>query len=118
MLNGGAGSDSLRGNGGADTFAFTDALVAGNIDHILDFASGTDKIALDDAVFTGLGLGALPAGAFVAGTTAQDANDRILYDQASGAIFYDADGNGSGGAILFATVQAGAVLTASDFQVI
>ena len=28
---------------------------AGNIDAILDFAVGTDKIALDDAIFTGVG---------------------------------------------------------------
>jgi Ca2+-binding RTX toxin-like protein len=118
ILNGGGGADLLVGLGGADTFAFTTALGGGNVDAINDFLSGTDKIALDDAVFTGLGLGALGAGAFVAGTQAGDADDRIIYNSATGQILFDADGSGAGAAVLFATVQAGTALVASDFQVI
>ncbi|HEY5712574.1 MAG TPA: calcium-binding protein [Allosphingosinicella sp.] len=117
-LNGGTGSDALFGGNGADTFAFTTALGAANVDLIADFVSGTDKIALDDAIFTGLGLGALNANAFVNGSTAQDADDRILYDAATGNLFFDADGNGAGAAVLFATLQGHPVLAASDFQVI
>ena len=85
---------------------------------IVDFAAGTDKIALDDAVFTGLGLGALTASAFVTGTAAGDADDRIIYDSATGQLYFDADGNGAGAAILFATLQGAPALTASDFLVI
>jgi len=118
VLNGGAGADYLMGFGGADTFAFTTALGGGNVDQIADFVSGTDKIALDDAVFTGLGFGALPAGAFVTGTVAADADDRILYDNATGNLFFDADGNGAGAAVQFATLQGHPTLTASDFTVI
>jgi Ca2+-binding RTX toxin-like protein len=118
VLDGKDGNDNLVGYGGADTFAFTTALGAGNVDNILDFAVGTDKIALDDAVFTGLTPGALAAGAFVNGTTAGDADDRILYNSATGQIYFDADGNGGGAAVLFATVTAGTILTASDFTVI
>ncbi|HEY5712573.1 MAG TPA: hypothetical protein VIT38_11820 [Allosphingosinicella sp.] len=117
-LVGGNGSDALFGGNGADTFAFTTALGAANVDLIADFVSGTDKIALDDAIFTGLGLGALSANAFVNGTSAQDADDRILYDAATGNLFLDADGNGAGAAVLFATLQGHPVLAASDFQVI
>ena len=58
--------------------------------------AGTDRIALDDAVFTGLGLGALNANAFVIGTAAADADDRIVYDSATGALSFDADGTGAG----------------------
>ena len=84
---------------------FTTALGAGNVDMIVDFTSGTDKIALDDAVFTAIGgLGALNANAFFAGTAAHDADDRIIYDSATGNLFYDADGNGAGAAVLFATL--------------
>src|SRR5204863_512013 len=83
----------------------TTPLGGGNVDQIADFVSGTDKIALDDAVFTGLGFGALPAGAFVTGTVAADADDRILYDNATGNLFFDADGNGAGAAVQFATLQ-------------
>jgi Ca2+-binding RTX toxin-like protein len=118
VLNGGAGADYLAGYGGADAFAFTTALGGGNVDAIADFLSGTDTIRLDDAVFAGLAPGALAASAFVAGAAAQDADDRIVYNSATGQILFDSDGNGAGAAILFATVQAGTVLSAGDFTVI
>ncbi|HEV2815914.1 MAG TPA: calcium-binding protein, partial [Allosphingosinicella sp.] len=91
VLNGGAGADYLQGFGGADSFAFTTALGGGNVDTLIDFVSGSDRIALDDAIF-----GAFSANAFVAGTAAQDADDRIVYDGATGQLFFDADGNGAG----------------------
>jgi len=116
-IDGGAGADTLEGRAGADRFAFSTALGGGNIDLILDFATGVDKIALDDAVFTGLGLGALPANAFVIGTQAGDADDRIIYNASTGALYYDADGNGAGAAVQFATLQYAVPITASDFIV-
>ncbi|HEV2818795.1 MAG TPA: calcium-binding protein [Allosphingosinicella sp.] len=118
VLNGGSGNDFLIGFGGADTFAFTTALGAGNVDQIVDFVSGADRIALDDAVFAGLGPGALPAGAFATGSAAGDADDRIVYNSATGQLFFDADGNGAGAMTLFGTLQPGTVLLASDFVVI
>jgi Ca2+-binding RTX toxin-like protein len=109
----------LVGFGGADVFAFTTAAAAGNADVIADFLAGTDKIALDDAVFAGIGTpGSFNAAAFVAGTAAADADDRIIYNAANGQLFYDADGNGAGAAVLLATLQGTPTLTASDFQVI
>jgi Ca2+-binding RTX toxin-like protein len=119
ILDGGLGNDLLIGLGGTDTFAFTSALGANNVDAINDFVGGTDRIALDDAVFTAIGgLGALNANAFFAGAAAHDADDRIVYDAATGNLYYDADGNGAGAALLFATLQGAPVLTASDFVVI
>jgi Ca2+-binding RTX toxin-like protein len=118
ILNGGGGNDVLNGFGGADSYLFTTALGANNVDTLVGFVSGTGKICLDDAVFAGLGLGAVAAGAFVAGTAAADVNDRIIYDQATGRIFLDADGSGAGAAILFAVLQGGPTLAASDFLVI
>ena len=119
VLNGGGGADYLLGLGGADTFAFTTALGGGNVDILADMVAGTDKIALDDAIFAGIGTpGAFNAGAFVVGSAAQDGNDRIVYNAATGQLFYDADGNGGGAAVLFATLQGNPALTASDFQVI
>jgi Ca2+-binding RTX toxin-like protein len=117
-LNGGGAADYLMGFGGADIFQFTTALGGGNVDALADFSAVDDTIALDDAVFAGLTPGALPASAFVAGSAAADADDRIIYDSATGQILFDADGNGSGLAVLFATVQPGTTLTASDFTVI
>jgi serralysin len=119
VLDGGGGADTLTGFGGADRFQFTTALGGGNVDGITDFQHNVDRIALDDAVFTALGgPGALGAGAFVTGSQAGDADDRIIYDSATGQLFYDADGNGAGAAIQFATLSPGLTLTASDFMVI
>ena len=120
VLNGGLGNDLLGGFGGADTFVFNTALGAANVDTIADFVSGTDKVALDDAIFGGgIGTpGAFNANAFFAGSAAHDADDRIIYNSATGQLFYDADGNGSGAAVLFATLTGAPALAASDFQVI
>jgi len=119
VLDGKLGNDILYGLGGSDTFQFTAAPSAGNVDTIGDFTSGTDRIALDDAAFTAIGgLGALNPNAFFAGTAAHDADDRIIYDGATGTLLYDADGDGAGAAVLFATLQSHPVVAAGDFTVI
>jgi Ca2+-binding RTX toxin-like protein len=119
ILDGKGGNDVLVGQAGADTYQFTTAPGAGNVDQVLGFEHGVDKIALDDAVFTAIGgLGTLNANAFVTGGAALDASDRIVYNSATGQLFYDADGNGAGAAVLFAQLSPGLSLTASDFQVI
>jgi serralysin len=56
--------------------------------------------------------------AFVIGTAAQDADDRFIYDSATGNLYYDADGNGAGAAMLFATLSNHPTLAASDIVVI
>ena len=117
VLDGGLGNDLLQGLGGADTFQFTTALGAGNVDTILDFSAG-DKITLDHAAFTGLLPGLLPDGAFVIGTAALDADDRIIYDSATGALYFDVDGFGGAAAVQFATLTGLPILTAGDFTVI
>jgi Ca2+-binding RTX toxin-like protein len=122
ILNGGAGADLLAGFGGADKYAFTTALGGGNVDTILGFAGagtdGDDLILLDHAVFTGLGLGALNSDAFFAGAAAHDADDRIIYDPTTGALYFDADGNGAGAAVQFAILADSPSLSAGDFTVI
>ena len=118
ILDGGNGNDLLQGLSGADEFTFTTALGAGNVDTILDFVSGTDRIAIDNTVFNTLPNGALNANAFFAGAAAHDADDRIIYDGATGQLFYDADGNGAGAQVLFATLTGAPVIAATDFLVI
>jgi ELWxxDGT repeat protein len=117
-INGGFGADVLIGGGGADAFFFTTSLGGGNIDQILDFQTGLDKLALDDAVFAGLPTGALAAGAFRVGTGALDADDRIIYDPATGALLFDADGAGGAAAVQFATLSSGLGLSSGDFLVV
>ena len=120
-LDGGLGADVLTGGFGADRFAFTSDLGNGNVDHIADFLHGADRILLSGGAgqpFAALAEGALAEGSFVTGIAAADADDFIIYDSASGQIFYDADGSGAGSAVLFATVQPGVALSAADFIVI
>jgi Ca2+-binding RTX toxin-like protein len=118
VLDGGAGNDVLIGLGGADAFAFTTALGAGNVDTISDYSVADDTIQLENAVFTGLAEGMLAAGAFNTGAAASDADDRIIYNSATGALSFDTDGNGAGAAVQFATLAGGLTLTASEFLVI
>jgi Ca2+-binding RTX toxin-like protein len=117
VLNGGLGKDTLHGGPGADQFWFDAPLGAANADRILDFSSADDTICLSRSVFKALSAGALDGAAFWAGSTAHDADDRIIYDSATGSLYYDADGNGAGVQALFATVAAGAALGAADFLV-
>ena len=69
-------------------------------------------------MFTGLAAGALAAGAFNTGAAATEADDRIIYNSATGALLFDADGTGASAAIQFATLAGGLALTASEFLVI
>lgn len=119
LLRGGAGQDRLQGGGGADSFQFDSAPGAANLDHVVDFARGSDRIRLDNAVFTGLADGALAPGAFALGTHATAPGQRILYDAATGTLYFDPDGSGAAAALPFAILDnRPATLTANDFVVI
>jgi Ca2+-binding RTX toxin-like protein len=115
-ITGGRGNDLLTGGEGRDAFCFDSALNRlSNVDELIDYSRIDDTIYLDCDVFTGLVEGKIAAEAFHRGATADDAADRILFDQASGKLFYDADGNGDGAAILFATLAPGASVNQFDF---
>lgn len=63
-------------------------------------------------------VGTLAASAFWVGSAAHLASDRIIYNSATGGLFYDADGTGAAAAVRFATVGTGLGLTNADFVVI
>ena len=117
-LYGATGNDILNGGGGKDGFYFDTPLnKSSNVDTIAGFVAADDTIFLDRDVFKAIGAnGTLSAAAFRVGTAAADASDRIVYDQATGKIFYDSDGAGGAAAVLFARVDAGTVLTSADFS--
>ncbi|MGO4727518.1 MULTISPECIES: beta strand repeat-containing protein [unclassified Inquilinus] len=117
VIDGGAGADTLYGDGGNDSFRFDTTLGAANIDRVLDFSVPADTIQLENAVFTGLAAGSLAAGAFHAGAAAQDVDDRIIYNSATGALLFDHDGLGGTAAVQFATLSAGLAMTSADFFV-
>ena len=119
-LAGGAGKDVLTGGGDADTFQFK-LTGAGNADKITDFDPAIDRIALAHATFAALNA-QLGVSEFRLGTEAQDINDRIIYDQSTGKLWYDPDGTQHGAASapqqLFAIINNHALLKVDDFLVV
>lgn len=115
ILDGGGGNDVLIGGGGADSFRFTTALGAGNVDAITDFVAGSDRIGLAQSIF---GIAAVNAVNFTSGTSATTADQRIVYNSGTGQLFFDADGSGATAAILFATLTPGTALTPASFEIV
>jgi Ca2+-binding RTX toxin-like protein len=123
-LHGGSGHDRLYGEGGRDTFVFdTRPSKSTNVDRIYGYRVKDDIIQLENGVFTKLGKGStkgvkLKADMFVTGKKAQDAEDRIVYDKASGALYYDQDGTGSRAQVKIATLDKNLKITQGEFFVI
>jgi Ca2+-binding RTX toxin-like protein len=118
-LSGGEGVDQLQGQSGSDTFVF-DAPLWGDMDIVADFATAFDTFRLHSAVFSALSPGGLDANAFqsAASTVALTTEARILFDTASGNLYYDSDGMGGVDAVAFATVAGlSGSLTHNDFIV-
>jgi Ca2+-binding RTX toxin-like protein len=121
-LFGGGGADVLRGDAGADIFLFTSA--TGGADSIRDFAFGTDKIGLEDGAFGDINAINIATRLTInaTGTVGATAVAQLIFDNAGagfGQLFFDADGNGAGAAVLLATLTptTGALvaLSAADF---
>lgn len=105
LLLGGLGADTLTGGAGADSFAFHSLRERG--DTITDFDSSLDRLEFDAAAFGyGSQTGRVAAADCVTGT-AQDASDHWIYDSAARTLSFDADGNGRGKALVFASFEGG-----------
>ena len=122
-LMGQLGRDVLSGGDGADWFAFFGAYSSANVARITDF-SGTDGDLIGlrqipNGEFNQFALGQLAASAFksYASLDELDATDRILYEAATGKLYYDQDGAGIVPATQFALLADHPVLTAADFWV-
>lgn len=119
LIAGKGGNDLLKGLGGKDAFLFDTAPGPGNVDHIASFVAIDDTIRLESAIYKKIGLGVLAPTKFKDLTTGPaDAGDRILYNSDSGALFYDRDGSGAAGRVLFAVIDNDPVLKASDFVIV
>ncbi len=123
-LIGGNGVDVLTGGDGADHFLFDKLLGRTNIDTITDFASGIDKILLDDAVFKKL-IGDTDFSdnffvrTIVGPASTQDQNDFIVFDLESSKLYYDADGSGQRSPpVWFATLTGVTDLSHNDFWIV
>ena len=128
VLKGGTGNDTLLGvvgvdtmvgGAGADAFLFENPDAGGGYSKIMDFAHGTDHLELVSAVFSNVGgPGALDPSHFHLGTAATSSTQGVIYDQATGRLWVDSDGNGPAAQVLIAHLIAGTVVTASDFLLI
>lgn len=117
ILIGGTGNDTLTGGAGSDRFTFN-SRSEGN-DRITDFSVVDDTIVVSAAGFGGgLVVGsAIAASQFRLGSAATTSSHRFLYDQTTGALFFDQDGTGAIAKIQFATLNTGLSLTNADIFV-
>lgn len=116
LLSGGDGGDVLYGGAGDDRFVVDDTNPDNGTPFFADFETG-DVIVLESDAFLQISiLGGLLDAEFTLGTVAGDGDDRIIYDQDTGNIFYDEDGTGSAEQVLIARVEAGTELTAASFE--
>jgi len=105
------------GKGGAIKIAQLDKKK--NVTTITDFNVKDDTIRLENAIFKKLGkAGMLNKSFFVVGSKAYDKNDYVIYNKKTGYLYYDPDGSGHSGAVLFAKLKPGLELTHNDFIVI
>lgn len=136
-LNGGTGNDLSIGGTGSDRFNFYHSSLGG-VDTIADFNPTEDAIGLYIGDTTILGFttefgspvesadirvgstfkdagftpnASIAAGQFHVGSSAIDAGDRLVYDNTTGALFFDVDGTGATAQVQIATLTAGLPLT-------
>lgn len=124
QLQGGNGGDSLAGAGGADTLigdfgadtmaggAGSDSFVFGAWDGdpfgdtIRDFVSGTDNLFFDTASFDGMSS----VLKFETGTASTRSGSAFYFDTGAKQLWWDADGSGSGDAVLVAKLSTGTIV--------
>jgi Ca2+-binding RTX toxin-like protein len=120
ILTGDTGNDILTGGSGRDLFLFAAKPRASNIDTITDFNVKSDAIWLEKSVFAKAVAvnGVLKTSGFWTGEAAHDRSDRIIYNDQTGALYYDPDGTGARAAVQFAALTAGLKLNHKDFLIL
>ena len=123
ILIGGGGNDTLTGGSGSDKFYFnTTPNAITNKVTITDFQHGIDFLDFSKGVFSKITSavgGILNANEFWYGTgvsSGHTANDRIIYNTATGNLYYDADGSGFGASVLVALIGGHPTLSNTDIQ--
>jgi Ca2+-binding RTX toxin-like protein len=116
-LFGGDGNDTLVGGSGQDTFSLEDSL-NGGFDTILDFTVVDDIVFLwGDEFGLSQPVGQLDASLLYLGTAATNSTQRFIYNQTTGALFFDSDGNGANVQVQIALFSNRVALTNTSFTV-
>ncbi|MEO1348658.1 MAG: calcium-binding protein [Cyanobacteria bacterium J06635_15] len=114
-LVGGAGNDTIVGGADADNFTLTSP--TDGVDTFQDFdALAGDKILLYASGF-GLARGVLAANQFTLGASASTTDHRLIYNSASGGLFFDVDGIGGQQQVQLATLSGAPTLANTDIVV-
>jgi Ca2+-binding RTX toxin-like protein len=124
-LYGDSGNDQLTGGAGADTFYFGSDVIPGGAfsnlgpDTITDFQPGVDKIWLERFTFSALPV-TLSFATVIDDTLAATRNEIVVYSQATGSLFYNANGAaaGFGDGGFFAQLTGNPSITAADFDLL
>jgi Ca2+-binding RTX toxin-like protein len=123
-IHGQEGNDILAGGAGRDLFVFDKAPhKSRNLDKITDYNVRDDSIYVENKYFK-VGSGSLnkpkkmESKYFFKGTKAHDRDDRLIYDQKKGVLYYDPDGTGSKAQIKVATFDKKPALNINEFFVI
>ncbi|MDY6782468.1 MAG: CRTAC homolog protein [Cyanobacteriota bacterium] len=116
ILVGGKGTNILTGGEGKDRFVFN--VLSREIDLIMDFSTLEDTFVIKASAFDSkLTRGTIEQEQMALGATASDANDRFIYNQNTGALFFDGDGVGGNAQFQIATLFNRAELNFSDIRV-
>ena len=120
LITGGAGVDLLFGGAGNDRFIFNNSNEG--IDKINDFIFGEDRIDIASAGFGGTqvvgNVGVLDPSRFTLGSSATTSSHRFIYNNSSGALFFDLDGSGSAAQVRIAQLVGNPTLTNASFAIV
>ncbi|MBD2563991.1 calcium-binding protein [Nostoc linckia FACHB-391] len=121
-LSGSDGNDNLYGGGSTDTFAINSFYEG--VDSLYDFDTTNELIQISAFGFfagfgSGLSVGSLQTSQFTIGTSASTIAQRFIYDNSTGGLYFDADGNAGGFTqVKFAQLSTGLSLTNNNFVVV
>jgi Ca2+-binding RTX toxin-like protein len=89
------------------------------IDTITDFQVGEDLLCFSARGFGGdlLKRSVLDESQFTLGTAATTQSDRFIYDNTTGALFFDVDGTDANQQVQIANLQAGLALNNTDIYI-
>ncbi len=113
----GKGNDALYGGSGIDSFVFNS--YNEDVDSIYDFNTNNESIQLTSAGFGGgLSLGLLSDSQFTLGTSATTIAQRFIYNNNTGALYFDQDGSADAFTqVKFVQLFGGVLLSENNFYV-
>ncbi len=123
VIGNGAGAKRMRGLEGQDGFLFDQSLTFRpyDVDTIVDFVSGVDKIFLDKTAFVGLEKISFSSVKNKKSLIKKSRKGRsnVIYRQDNGSLWYDANGSKSGFGVAghFATLEDAPLLMAGDLRI-